>query len=74
MFALYAPGAVCISNIIVRELINLECSSRLLMVREHMVLEHMVQDNKPRPRSPKSAQNAWHRMLLSTPDSTECMA
>ena len=38
-------------------IINLEYSSRLLMVQDHMVLKvqgYMVLDNKSRPKSPKS--------------------
>ena len=51
---LYAHEAVCFSNMVL-EHINLEYSSRLLMVQYHMVL--MVQDHKSRPKCHKKPRS-----------------
>ena len=60
----YAPGAVCI-QIMLLEHFNLEYSSRLFVVLDHMVQEQLVLDHKARPKSPKS-QETWMMTLEMT--------
>ena len=52
---LHAPGAVCISNMILElSIFDLQYPSRLLMFQDHMVQEQLVLDHKSRPKSQKS--------------------
>ena len=50
---LYAPGARCVFQIWSWSIFDLEYSSRLLMVQDHMVQEQMILDHMSRPKSQK---------------------